>query len=76
MSDKLVSYIRIEITDINLNDYYFNFHYVINVNSKTQEGIYSSDHSRKNDLAKFKEELQNWWAMELALDQLDSTKLH
>jgi hypothetical protein len=61
--------IEVEITNIEIDDFYFSFDYVIKINSKEyKQGQYESDHAWADDKKAFKKLLKDGDAVKLALE--------
>lgn len=63
--------IRIEVRDINVDDFYFDFKYIVTFDEDNKkEEFYSNDHSWQHDKKSFKEELENGYAIKLAFEEV------
>jgi len=68
----ITTIVKVEITKLKVDGDYFSFNYTLWVNDifKAKDS-YSSDHGwHANELEKFKENLKNGYAAQLALDRL------
>lgn len=73
MSKIITKTIRVEIKDINVDEFYFDFKYRILINDRIHSDWeqYESDHSWGHDRATFKKMLEGDYALQLALEQID-----
>ena len=63
--------IRIEVDKVVVTDFDFSFKYKVFINKKLEhKGTYDSDHSRRDDRAAFKAELENGWAAQVIVESL------
>lgn len=73
MSKIITKTIRVEIKDINVDEFYFDFKYRILINDRIHSDWekYEDDHSWGHDRATFKKMLEGDYALQLALEQID-----
>jgi len=63
--------IRIEVDKVQVNDFDFSFKYKVFINKKLEyKDTYQSDHTRREDKAVFKAEIENGWAAQVILESL------
>lgn len=63
--------IRVEISDIKADAYYYSFGYKIYIGGKLhKEGTYENDHAWHDDVKGFKKYLRDYGALKIALEQI------
>ncbi len=76
MTKTIKSNIRVEIKDVEVDDFYFNFKYRVLISDRVHQDweTYESDHSWGNDKPAFKSMLRKGYAVDLVFEEVKFAK--